>query len=281
MQKGSGNRKARRTSAAEILRRLSSADAGPAWVEFVDRYSPLIMKVASRFEYRQGRASDCYLYVCEQLNDNGFRRLLRFNSSGDVRFRTWLATVVFNLCVDWHRHEYGRATLLPAVTALPAFDQAVYRLVVEQGMDKESAYQTLRSDYPDLTRDVLRKSVHRVCSILTPRQRWQITVRQHRRRSPAGSSSMLTDSLPNPSASPEDEFQKQQDLEDLSSAMNSLSSRQRLLLHLRFQEGLSLSRISEMMQLGDSNRAWRQVQSALKNVFSAMQKKNSAKKRKF
>jgi RNA polymerase sigma factor (sigma-70 family) len=280
MRKRPVNKRANRIPAADILRRLASADAGPAWLEFIDRYSPLIMKVVNRFEFRQRRASDCYLHVCEQLNDDGFRRLLRFNATGVVRFRTWLATVTFNLCVDWHRREFGRATLLPAVTALSAFDQAVYRLVIEQEMDKETAFQTLRADHPDLTRDVVRKSVVRVNGILTPRQRWQITVRHQRRRQTVIGSPRQPDSLPNPTTSPEDELRKQQDLDKLRWAMRRLSSQQRLLLHLRFQEGLSLQKIADLMQLGNSSRAWRQLEAALRAVFEAMQEKNPAQKRK-
>jgi len=280
MQKDPENSSGARTPAAEILRRFSSADAGPAWTEFLDQYSPLVMKIANRFQYSQGRASDCFLFVCEQLNDNGFSRLLRFNTAGDVRFRTWLATVVFNLCVDWHRREYGRATLLPAISALPAFDQSVYRLVIEKGMDKETAFQTLRSDHPDLTREIVCKSVVRVYSILTPNQRWQITVRHHRKQPNANKPSQRPDALPDPKSSPENEIQKQQDLEALQAAMDRLPSQQALLLNLRFQQGLSLKKIAEMMHLGDSNRAWRQLQAALKAVFQAIQENRSAKIRK-
>ena len=105
---------------ADLLRRLRSADAGAAWVEFLDLYAPLIMNTAGQFEYEQDRISECFLYACAQLNDNGFRRLLKFNTTGKATFRTWLGSVVFNLCVDWHRREYGRASLLPAISALPA-----------------------------------------------------------------------------------------------------------------------------------------------------------------
>lgn len=110
----------------DILHRLNSSDAGPAWAEFLDHYSGLIMKTARQFEYRQGRGNECFLFVCEKLVDDGFRRLLKYNTSSPCMFRSWLGAVVFNLCVDWHRHEYGRATMLPAISALPAFDQTVY-----------------------------------------------------------------------------------------------------------------------------------------------------------
>ena len=72
-------------ASANLLRRLKSADTGPAWVEFLDLYAPLIMQAASQFEYEQDRVNDCFLYVCEQLNDNDFRRLLKFNAAGKNR----------------------------------------------------------------------------------------------------------------------------------------------------------------------------------------------------
>jgi RNA polymerase sigma factor (sigma-70 family) len=268
-------------SVADILHRLSSCDAGPAWVEFLDRYSGLIMKTATQFEYQQDRSNECFLFVCEKLNDDGFRRLLKFNTSGRSRFRTWLGTVVFNLCVDWHRHEFGRATLLPAISALPAFDQAVYHLAIEQGMDKESTFQTLQADFPDLTRDLIESAVIRVYTLLTPRQRWQLTVRNRRRQLARGKHNAdQVELIPNLGAGPELEAQKQQDLDRLQDAMCLLPARQRFLLCLRFQEGLSLKRIAELSQLGDTNRAWRHLQAALKALSQNMHSSNFEEKRK-
>jgi len=281
MQNRLSNKRGPGKSAADILHRLSSVDAGPAWVEFLDRYSPLIMKTAYQFEYTQERSSECFLYVCEHLNDDGFRRLLKFNTAGKVKFRTWLGTVVFNLCVDWHRREFGRVTLLPVISALPAFDRAVYRLVIEQGMDKETSFQTLRADFPDLTRELIESSVIRVFSLLTPRQRWQVTVRNRRRQQVrAGSFQGQVESLPDPGTGPEAQVQKQQDLDTLQEAMACLPARQRLLLRLRFQEGLSLKKIAELTQLGDTNRAWRHVQAALKTLFQHIHEKKPYEMRK-
>ncbi len=154
-------------SISELLHRLSSVDAGPAWVEFLDRYAQLIMNTANQFEYEREQINECFIYVCEKLNDNGFRRLLNFNTRGAAKFSTWLGTVVFNLCVDWHRREFGRVTLLPAISALSEFDQSVYRLSIEQKMNKEVCFQTLRANFPDLTRDQVANSLERVYSLLT------------------------------------------------------------------------------------------------------------------
>jgi hypothetical protein len=121
-------------SIAKLLRELGSADAGAAWMDFLDRYSALIMNSACQFVCQQERVNECFGYVCEHPSDDGFRRLLKFSVNGKAKFRTWLGSVVLRLCVDWHRKEFGRAALLPAITALPAFDQSVFHLVIERGM---------------------------------------------------------------------------------------------------------------------------------------------------
>lgn len=266
---------------ANLLRKLSSADAGAAWVEFLERYAPLIMSVASQFEYEQDRINECFLYACAQLNDNGFRRLLKFNTTGKAAFRTWLGSVVFNLCVDWHRREYGRATLLPAISALPAFDQSVYRMVIEQGMGKETCFQSLKADFPDLTRELVAKAVARVYSLLTPRQRWQISVRNRGGRRAWGIvPSERFEQLPDPEMGPEVEAQKAQELEVLQSALSRIPANQRLLLRLRFQEGLSLRKIAQLKYQGDINVTWRHIQAAMDALFQQIESGNPVDERK-
>jgi RNA polymerase sigma factor (sigma-70 family) len=268
-------------ASANLIRRLRSADAGPAWVEFLDLYAPLIMHTAGQFEYEQDRVNECFLYVCEQLNDDGFRRLLKFNAAGKARFRTWLGSVVFNLCVDWHRHEYGRATLLPAISALPAFDQAVYRMVVEQGMDKEACFQSLMADFPDLTRALVANAVARVYSLLTPRQRWQITVRNRARKlAREGSSQARLEWLPDPASGPDLEVQKQQELESLQDALSRLPRDQRLLIRMRFRQGLTLQKIAQLKFHGDVNLTWRRLQAAMDALFHGLRGEKPQEKRK-
>lgn len=265
------------TSITELLHRLSSVDAGPAWVEFLDRYAQQIINAANQFEYERDRINECFIFVCGKLNDDGFRRLLNFNTSGSAKFSTWLGTVVFNLCVDWHRQEFGRVTLLPAISALPTFDQSVYRLVIEQELSKEACYQTLRANFPDLSRDLVANALGRIYSILTPRQRWQISVRN--RRSRQDPLQGRVECLPDPGSGPELETQSAQELETLQAALAHLPVDQRLLLFLRYQEGLGLKKIAELKQLGDSNRAWRHIQTAVSALFNHINKNKSSKNR--
>jgi RNA polymerase sigma factor (sigma-70 family) len=266
---------------ADILRGLTTADAGAAWVAFLERYAPLIMTTAGQFVHEQDRVNECFLYVCEQLNDHGFRRLLKFDTTGKARFRTWLGAVAFNLCVDWHRREYGRATLLPVIAALPAFDQSVYRLVIEQGTDKETTFQTLLADFPDLTRELVANAVGRVFSLLSSRQRWQISVRNRGRKGVWQETFQgQVDRLPETGSGPAMQAQMQQQLDFLERAISRLPPDQRLLLRLRFQEGLSLEKIAGLQKLGDANRAWRHLQDAVTALRGYLRQHDSAAPRK-
>lgn len=265
---------------ASLLHRLSSSEAGAAWTELLDRYAPLIMNTAAQFEYEQDRIDDCFIHVCGKLHEDGFKRLLKFHTDGAATFRTWLSAVVFNLCVDWHRKEFGRVVVLPAISALPAFDQSVYRHIVEQGLTKESCYQTLKADFPDLTRQLVAKSLGRIHSLLTPRQRWQISLRLNRRRSREGDLQDWLETLPAEVEEPETEIQAQQESEILQEALSRLPTGQRLLIELRFRQGLSLERITRIQHLGDTNRAWRHIEAAKTALFDQVRRLTSEQKRK-
>ncbi len=282
-ERRSGKRISEKSDGA-LLRQLRSADAWTAWTEILNRHASLIMKTASQFEYQQDRKNDCFLFVSEKLSEDGFKRLLKYDFSRDASFRTWLITVVFNLCIDWHRKEFGRAYLLPAISALPGFDQLVYRYSFERGMTGQDCLQALSTEFPDVTSIQLSRAISRVHGVLTPRQRWQIGVRHRRKQrssDPSGDSRLQdVDKLPTPTQDPAIMAQKQQDIDALQAALANMSDRQRLLLHLRFHAGLTLKQIAQFVRLGDSNRAWRHIEKALKTLSDQFPSEKSSGSRK-
>lgn len=264
----------------DLLRRLNSADAGPAWAEFIDCYATLVMRTASQFEYEQKGSNECFLYVCEKLYEQQFRRLLKFNTEGAASFSNWLSTVVFNLCVDWHRSEYGRATVLPAITALPAFDQSVYRCCYEQGMTADACYEIIRPDFPGLTQDQISASLGRIHSLLTPRQRWRLNVRIRGRNSiRKGASEVRLENIPDTAPTPEFRAQSEEEAASLKAALSKLTGDQQLLLRLRFQEGLTFERIARLEHLGNPHRARRHIQAALDALYIQLKKRKISQER--
>jgi RNA polymerase sigma factor (sigma-70 family) len=270
------SRKGDSPSPGDILHRLNSPDAGPAWSVFIDRYSPLILKAARQFEYEQDRVRECFLFVCEKLYENNFQRLLKFNTEGKARFRTWLGSVVFNLCVDWHRSEFGRVELLPAIGALPAFDQAVYRLHFERGMDRDTCFRNLREEFPDLTQKQMADAMARVHQVLTPRQRWRMGVRNHALKRRTGTSKDVVH-IADSAEGPEDRAGREQQARQIARALAQLPAEKRLAIQLRFEQGLTLKKVAELMNLGDPFRARRKIQAALDELSQLLPEVQSKK----
>jgi RNA polymerase sigma factor (sigma-70 family) len=252
---------------AELLLQLASPAAGGAWREFLAQRSALIMRVVRRYEADQGRATQCFIHVCEGLSDHGFRRLRSFRADGTARFETWLKVVVANLCIDWRRQQQGRLRPLLAVARLPDLEQRVYRSLYVQGMARSECLHSLQARYPDLTTERLAEVNARLFKLLTRQKRWGFVARR--------STTVSLDDCASPDSDepglqvmasgpgPDVLAELDQDQRRIRAALSRLSPQQRLLLRLRFEQDLTLTEIARQLALPDPFHARRKVDSAL------------------
>src|SRR5213596_1118115 len=103
-----------------------------AWERFLIEWAELLFKVASYRERDTDLASDCFVYICEQLVANDFRRLLRFRADGTASLSTWLTVVAGNLAVDWSRKHRGRDHEFEFVKQLSAKDRKIFEMIYKQ-----------------------------------------------------------------------------------------------------------------------------------------------------
>ena len=259
---------------SDLLGRLASGKVESAWREFLEHYSPLIMHVVRRYESDQGQVTDCYVHACGELSNDGFRRLLRYQPDGRAKFQTWLTTVVANLCVDWRRRQHGRFRPIKVIAGLPEVDQLVYRCLYVRGMPRDECLHVLQARFPALTERGLAEINARLFSLLTPQQRWQLSVRTTSML-PLDEASTPDADEPNvqpedPGPGPEELSQSEQERRQLETAMASLPPQQRLLLRLRYQQNLTLEEVARLMRLPDPFRANRQIQAALHALAELM-----------
>src|SRR5690348_13892049 len=79
-----------------------------AWKIFVSEYSRLLLHVTRSITSSHDDAMDAYAFVLEQLHTDDYRRLREFASNPRSKLSTWLVVVARRLCLDLHRHRYGR-----------------------------------------------------------------------------------------------------------------------------------------------------------------------------
>jgi RNA polymerase sigma factor (sigma-70 family) len=260
-------------SVENILQQLRSGDPHEAWTRFLDEYSGLIFQVSRHLESDLDRASDCFQFVCQKLSEDRFRRLLSFKPDGPATFSTWLRAVVRNLCLDWRRKEFGRKRRFRSIQRLSVFDQELFGCVYEQRMSTQDAFVSLGSKFPDVTPARIAESSGRIEASLTPKQRWALGV-QAARRTPAKSEILEEDlarlEIRDDQPDPEAKALLAERRTKLGCALKKLSKRDRLVVQLRFEQELTLEQIAKLLDLGNAQRADRQIKEILARLHEEM-----------
>lgn len=249
---------------AQILEGLQSPRAQEAWKDFLEAYSSLILRVVKMVESDPDRMSDIFVYVCEGLARKRFRRLRRFEQNGPASFSTWIQTVVRNLCMDWFRSKHGRSRQFQTIQKLPQLEQRVFQCHYEQGLSLEETLQTLQPSFGGLTEQRVDEAFERIRNSLTRRQQKRLLDR----RSPlvslaASDSARILDRASDPNPGPEDSTATLEHRRLLRRALLKVSARDRLLVRLRYFEGMTLSQIAQLTGVENAQKVDRQIKQVL------------------
>lgn len=268
---------------AALLEALRSPNScGDAWVQFLESHSPVLYQTAHASTSNEDAAADCYLYICEGLAKNGFRRLLKFKPDGNASFTTWLRVVARNLCMDWHRSHSGRLRPFKSLQSLPSLDLEIYTCRFKQGASQEETLERLKSIFPQVTLAEISGIEQRLHESLSSRQQWILGSRRQSEFSPSAATADqqsdaemvdLPDSRPNQEAWLVDQEQQAQ----LQKSLASLPAQERLLVQLRFEQDLSLDEIARLCGLEDAQRVHRRLTGILTKLRVTMAVKNPRK----
>jgi len=250
-----------------LLEQLGTASAGAAWTAFLHRYTPLIMGVARQYRHNGQSLHDCYLFVCEKLVDDDFRRLRAWRRHGNLNFTSWLRAVVANLCVDWYRRTHGRQRPFSTVADLTGPDRLVYTQRFELGASFRECHEAVAVAYPQLTELDVALIIRRINRLLTPQQHWALANRQRQAVSLDEPEILHATELAQEAwDTPEELAAAAQQKRRLQAALRQLPTRQRLLLKLRYQQGLSLKEVARLTGHVDLQQARYQIRLALERL---------------
>lgn len=244
----------------EILQSLNSCEPEQAWTNFLGAYAPVILQTVRLVERESDAAAECFLFVCEGLLRDRFRRLRQFRTAGPARFSTWLRVVVRNLCIDWRRKKLGRQRDFDFVSRMPALDHEIFRCLHEEGVSQEEAFHLLSPRFPGLSRQAVAESAQRILDLMSPRQRWLLSAR-HTDRGKEGLE--MLEGVPDERPNPESCAISGENRTRLQQVLANLPQDERLLLQLRYEQELTLEQVAKLLHLGDAQRADRRIREIL------------------
>lgn len=256
----------------EILAGFSRAP-GRAWTLFIERYADFVLSVLRSLGLDRDEAMDRFVYVCEKLVEDDFRRLrtIRFlGPGGDLK--PWLARVTRRLAVNRAWSLAGRRRPNRAIERLPLRDQEIFDLYMWQGYGPSEIHQRLRTaGYPDLGLLDVLDALETILRLLGSRRIWRHVCRHARRRRPVpiapGERTAAGFEPVDPRADPERELIAKEGSARLSAALDRLGAEQRLVLQLRFEEALTAAEIARILDLPE-----RRVRSLFKRTMRGLRR---------
>lgn len=251
---------------SSILSAGALADRQSAWREFLDRYSGLIYHVVLTFDRDPDRSGDCFLFICEQLSAADFRRLRKFKAAGRASFSTWLCAVARNLCLDWHRKEHGRYRVFSSVARRSAADQLLFELVFRRGFSAEEARGELCRRGIDLSFAAVEDSIAELRRCVSSRQLWLLSSGNALSGSIGGADEPHALEPADPAPDPEALVLLRQTHEQVSVALDALTDSDRLLVRLRYQQGLTLQQVARLVGLKDAQTADRRLRDIISHL---------------
>ena len=125
----------------------------------------------------------------------------------------------------------------------------------------------LQSRFPGVVPERVAESRDRIEQQLTAEQRWRLGIRSARRAQGIGTTVQEAEASPVEIADPRPDPEALAIMGErrgaLARALDRLSKRERLLVRLRFEQELTLEQIATLLDLGNAQRADRQIKMIL------------------
>jgi len=255
-----------------LLQDLGSENPEKSWNQFLNEHANSIYQVITHYESDIDKAADCFQFVCEQLIRDRAKRLRKFKLNGSATFATWLRAVVRNLCIDWHRSEFGRHRIFRSISRQSTFDQEVFQLIYERGLSADDSILVLTGKHQNVTLERIAQSQERIEKELTTRQRWLLVTRLpvHEAELSLDQTDSQLENVVDQRPDPETQAAQNERLLKLQRALNSLDKQDRLLIRMRYQQDLTLQQVANLVGAENPQRVDRMIKNALTKLRKEM-----------
>lgn len=235
------------------LRERIIRDAEAGWRAFVDQYSPKLLQLIEQCGVRdRDDVMDLYVHVCERLAADDCARL-RKHDPGKGSMGSWLNVVVRRMLVDWVRSVDGRKRLFGSIRMLSTIDQQVF----EQYYWRRQTPSQMADAIPGesgrgIGLPAVFESLGRIEGALTTRQRAELMTMTAR----ISATVPLDDdegatviALASEQPDPEAALLAAARDRSLAEAMRTLPVEDRVIVSMRFIDGLTLPEIRRALHL--------------------------------
>jgi DNA-directed RNA polymerase specialized sigma24 family protein len=219
-----------------------------AYAELLKRFSPVIIRMIRRFMYDQDEVMEVYTSVCERLRAKNFKALRRFRINKEIT--PWLSVVVANACRDRFRKKRFTSVPQSVISKLDAREKLVFKYYYQEQYQQDHIVEIIKGKHStECTALDVAHALDKIESLLSINKRWHLIMALNQNKAMLsledlqefGFEAASTDTA-TPKADP-----AKNNAERLVDALDTLEPEDRLLVLLRFEQGMKASEIADVL----------------------------------
>lgn len=257
----------------EELLALFHSEPLRAWEIFIDKHADTIFRTLQHAGFDYDQAMERFVYVCEKLSEQNFRRLRTIQYAGSLGELTpWLRLVVKRLSINWAWSQEGRDRLFTSISNLSKREQRIFELYFRGGLLPTEIHERLLQEHERIELADVFESLENIFAHLSENKLWKLLSQLNRARQTlsldetdeeTGFQIEPVDECDNP----EERLMRREENARFEKALESLSVKEKLVLEFRYEETLSVKEIAEMLKMEE-----REVKNLLKSSFYKLRK---------
>lgn len=260
---------------AVLIERFGYDPAG-AFMELLNRYTPELVRMIRRHVRDSDDVMEVYTSICERLRSNDYQSLRRFRKDGALL--PWLSVVAANASRDLYRKRRPASIPRSVLAKLDQKEQWIFRYHYLERMRHEDIAEIVSSKHglSCTALDVVRV-IGKINDFLSIKQRWLLLCALNANRPPISIDELgeigYHLAAPDDAAALDDALRERDRIQKLTAALKTLSSDDRLMVMLRFEQGLSAIEIAGIMRL----ESHKYVYTRLRTIMARLRKQMGQK----
>ena len=254
-----------------------SRDPAAAYSQLLERFTPIILRMIHRFMRDPDEVMEVYTSIAERLRANDYHALRRFKTNSELT--PWLSVVVANACRD--RFRKTRTTSMPqsVLDQLDEREQLVFRYYYQYHMPHEDIAETIKSKHR-LACSALEvvSAIGKINELLSIKKRWMLLSALHTRKPPLSIDELNDEHGFQPPGDDnpeniEEALRNKEVLDRLNDALSTLGAEDRLMVLLRFEQGMTASEIADVMNIENHKYVYTRLRTIMGRLRRTMTRK--------
>ena len=243
-------------------------DPEGAYIRLLERYSPVILRMIHRFTRDSDEVMEIYTTICERFRANDFQALRRLKADSEVA--PWLSVVVANASRDLFRKKKASSVPRSVLKQLDRREQLVFRYYFQGRLQHEDIAETIKARHgiPCTALEVM-SAIGKINELLSIKKRWHLLTAINTNRPPLSIDELAEFGFePAGHEDIEAALRNREQIDHLNRALDELSDEDRLLVLLRFEQGMTAGQIASVMKYENH----KYVYTRLRTVISRLRK---------